>query len=90
MRFNLFKFKLKVNRAVTLNIDLFRIRLTNFAAFTNINGFRKKLIFLSINYWISMYRYEYLITLAMDSNAVIKILVFIVRGKLHIYVFTDA
>jgi len=36
-----------------------------------------------------MNRYEYLVTFTMNSYTIIEILVFIIRSKLYIYVFTD-
>lgn len=89
MWFDFFNRVLKINWAVTFNINMFDICLSNFAATAHVDVLGDEVIFFRINYWISMNRNQYFITFAMDTNAVIKVLELISWCKLHINVFAD-
>ena len=89
MRFDLFEFVFKIYWAVTINADFFRICLAYFAAFSNVDRGWEKLVFLGVDDWIGVDWYQDLVTLAVDSYAVVEVFVFIIRSKLNVDVLTD-
>lgn len=56
---------------------------------THINIVGEQLIFFRVNDWKCMDRYQDLVTLTMNSNRIIEVLVFIVRSELNIDVLGD-
>jgi hypothetical protein len=89
MRFDFFNRILKIDWAVTFNVNVFNISLSNFAATAHVDILGNEIIFLRVNYWICMNRNQDFITFAMDTNAVIKVLELIARCELHVDVFAD-
>ena len=75
---------------IDVNNSYLCVSLTNPKMLAHINVVREYLILFAINNWESMNGYEYFITLAMNPNAVVIILVFIVWCELHIYFLCDA
>jgi hypothetical protein len=89
MRFELLNRVLKINWAVTFNINVLHIGLSNFAPTSHVDILGNELILFRVNYWICMNRYQYFVTFAMNTNAVIEILEIIARSKLDVDVFTN-
>ena len=52
----------------------------------HVNVVREYLILLTVYYWECMYRNEDLVSFTVDANAIIIVLVLIIRCELHIYV----
>jgi len=80
---------LKIDWAVTFNVNVFDIGLSNFTATAHVDVLWNKIIFFTVNYRISMNRNQYFITFAMNTNAVIEVLELIARSELHVDVFAD-
>ena len=89
MWFDFFNRVLKIDWAVTFNVNVLNISLSNFAAAAHVDVLGNEIILFGVNYWISMDRDQYFITFAMNTNAVIKVLELIARCELHVDVFAD-
>ena len=87
MWFNFFDFILKVHRTVTNNICMFYIRFLNCASTAHVNRSRNEFILFRIDDRVSMYRYEYFVTFAVDSYAVVEVGELVARSKLNVYIF---
>ena len=57
---------------------------------SHINLLWKQTIFLRVDYWVSMDRYQDLITLAMYPDTIVEVLELIIWSELYVNVFTDA
>ena len=89
MWFEFFNWVLKIDWAVTFNINMLHISLSNFAATSHINIFRNELVFFWVNYWISMNRYQYFVSFTVNTNTVIEVLELISWSELDVDVFAD-
>lgn len=89
MWLDLLEFIFEIDWAVTINTDFFEICLANFTALSNVNRGWKKLVFLGVDHWVSMDRYQDLVTFTVDSNTVIEVLIFVIWSELNIDVLTD-
>ena len=89
MWFDFFNRVLEINWAVTFNVDVLNIGLSNFAAATHIDVPWNELVFFRVDYWISMDRNQYFITFTMNTNAIVEVLELIARRELHIDVFAN-
>lgn len=68
---------------------MFNVGLSNFTATAHVYVLRNELVFLRVDYWISMDWNQYFITFAMNTDAVIEVLELIARRELDIYVLTN-
>ena len=89
MWFDFFNRVLKIDWAVTFNINVFHICLSNFAATAHVDILGNEIILFGVNYWKSMDWDQYFITFAMNTNAVVEVLELISRSELHVDVFAD-
>ena len=94
MRFNNFNLEFETERAVTLNLKLFRVVGVQCAAFAEINEAGEQFVTspIRVDHWEGMDGDEDLISLTVNTNGIVVILVTLVarRGELHINVFRDA
>jgi len=89
MWFDFFNRVLKIDWAVTFNVNVLNISLSNFTAAAHVDILGNETILFGVNYWKSMDWDQYFITFAMNTNAVVEVLELISRSELHVDVFAD-
>ena len=90
MWFDLLNFVFETNRAVTFNLDNFLVAHADFAACAHVNLRWQQTVLLGVDHRVRMNRNEDLVSLAMDADGVIEVLVLIVGSELHVNVLADA
>lgn len=63
------------------------VQLTYLQVLAHVYVVRKHLILFAVYHWESMYWDQNLVTVTVDANAVIVVLILVIRSELHIYVF---
>ena len=65
------------------------VSLSDSQVLAHINVIREQLILFGVDDWEGVDRYQYFVTLTVNSNGIIEVLVFIVRSELNVYVLGD-
>ena len=89
MWFDFFNRVLKIDWAVTFNVNVLNISLSNFAAAAHVDVLGNEIILFGVNYWISMNRYQYFVSFTVNTNTVIEVLELISWSELDVDVFAD-
>jgi len=89
MWFDFFNRVLEIDWAVTFNVNVFYIGLSNFAATSHVDVLGNEVIFFRVNDRIGVNRDQYFITFTMNTNAVVEILELVARSELDVDVLAN-